>query len=289
MRIKKINQKGFGAVEIIIVIAVVGLLGVVGWRVFAGKQGEPNDKTGYTQPTPLAEDKKEQAETAQLIWQQGEGGWRAMQTPPKCPDQPIMKSPVDISKVTGILYPGQTRGGNYKPHGGFRLDGTANDKVTVTAPIDGFIVRGGRYMAEGEVQYTFDIMNNCGVMYRVGHFRALPANLQKLADTWPPAQEGDSRTQQVNPAIFVKKGEPLATSVGIVAAKNTFFDWGVYDYRQENEASKSASYQQAHLQEKELAWHAVCWFDWLPAADAAKVKSLPAGDPASGKKSDYCK
>jgi hypothetical protein len=200
-----------------------------------------------------------------------------------------MKMPADISKVTGILYPGQTRGGNYKPHGGFRFDGTANDKITVTAPVDGFIVRGGHYLAEDEIQYTFDVMNNCGVMYRLGHFRALPEKLQKLTASWPAAMENDSRTHQVMPAVYVKTGETLATSVGIVKASNSFFDWGVYDYRQQNAASKSTAYQSAHAQDKELSWHAVCWFDWLPSSDATKIKSLPAGDPTSGKNSDYCK
>jgi prepilin-type N-terminal cleavage/methylation domain-containing protein len=286
------NQKGFSVVEVLIVMVVLALLGGIGWKVLGGKKDQSKDSTsGYTQGTPSAAEsaQKQESTVQELIWQQAEGGWRSTQTPPACPAQPIMKMPADISKVTGILYPGQTRGGNYKPHGGFRFDGTANDKVTVKAPVDGFIVRGGRYLAEGEVQYTFDVMNNCGVMYRVGHFRVLPANLQRLADTWPAAVEGDSRTQQVNPAVFVKQGETLATAVGIIKAQNTFFDWGIYDYREQNQASKSVAYQQAHAQDKELSWHAVCWFNWLPASDSTKVKSLPPGDPTSGKTSDYCK
>lgn len=283
------SQKGFSVVEILIVIVALGLIGAIGWKVMSRSKDKTNNEVGSTQSPSTESSEQVSDDQQQLIWQQGENGWRSMETPPECPAQPIMKMPADISKVTGILYPGQTRGGNYKPHGGFRFDNTANDKVTVTAPIDGFIVRGGQYLADGEIQYTFDVMNNCGVMYRVGHFRALPDNLQKIADTWPAAVEGDSRTQQVNPAIFVKQGTVLATSVGIVESQNTFFDWGVYDYRQENAASQSSAYQTAHAQEKELAWHAVCWFDWLPSNDAAKVKSLPPGDPTSGKTSDYCK
>lgn len=194
---------------------------------------------------------------------------------------------VDVKKATAILYPGQTRGGNYKPHGGFRFDSAANNDVTVTAPIGAYLVRGGSYIAEGEIQYTFDAMNNCGVMYRVGHLRALPDNLQKIADTWPEAT-ANSATQSTNPAVFVKQGAVLGTKIGIIKDKNVFVDWGVYDYRQENEASKSASYQAAHAQEKELAWHAVCWFDWLSASEESAVRALPPGDPTSGKKSDYC-
>jgi hypothetical protein len=283
------KQKGFAHLEIIVIAAlVIVVVGFIVWRVLDANKPQAATNTNQQQ-TETPTETQTAAAPAELIWQQGEGGWRSMQTPPACPAQPMMKMPADISKATGILYPGQTRGGNYKPHGGFRFDGTANDKIQVTAPIDGFAVRGGNYLAEGEIQYTFDVMNNCGVMYRVGHFRALPDKLKKIADTWPAAQEGDSRTHQVNPPLYIKQGEVLATSVGIVNAHNTFFDWGVYDYRQANQASQSVAYQQAHAQDKELSWHAVCWFDWLPSSDSTRIKSLPAGDPTSGKNSDYCK
>lgn len=282
----KINdQNGFAHI-IILVIAVILLAGVgfVGWRAFTAPKPAAQDHSRHSESTtkPVAKVPTE------LTWQQIDGGWRSMGEAPACPDQPMMKPPVDMTKVTAMLYPGQTRGGNYKPHGGFRFDKSKNADIKVTAPIDGFIVRGGSYIAEETLQYTFDIMNNCGVMYRVGHFASLPDNLQKIADTWPPAT-ADSRTQSVNPAVYVKTGDTLGTSVGITKTNNAFFDWGVYDYRQDNEASKSAAYQQAHAMDKELSWHAVCWFDWLPSKDAAKVKSLPAGDPGSGKTSDYCK
>jgi hypothetical protein len=149
-------------------------------------------------------------------------------------------------------------------------------------------VRGGSYLAEGEVQYTFDVMNNCGVMYRVGHLRVIPANLLELTKDWPEPQEGASQTHQINPPVFIEQGDTLATVIGIIDQNNTFFDWGVYDYRQTNEASKSSSYQSAHAQDKELSWHAVCWFDWVPSEDEAIIRALPAGDPGSGKNSDYC-
>lgn len=124
-------------------------------------------------------------------------------------------------------------------------------------------------------------------MYRVGHLRELPANLQTIAEAFPAATTS-SAMQSIDPAVPVKLGEVLATKVGIISDGNTFFDWGVYDFRQENEASKAVSYQSAHS-EKELAWHAACWLkDWLPASDEAKLNSLPAGDPTSGKNSDYC-
>jgi len=200
----------------------------------------------------------------------------------------MLKMPVDISLVTSILYPGQSRGSNYKPHGSFRFDNSKNSDITVTAPMSGFIVRGGHYIAEGEIQYTFDVFNNCGVMFRVGHLRVIPDDLMKLTTSWTAAND-NSATNEINPRVFIEAGHKLATSVGIVDQNNAFFDWGVYDFRSENEASKSTSFQSAHAQDKELSWHAVCWFDWLPSSDEAKIRALPAGDPASAKNSDYCK
>jgi len=279
MSFKK-NESGFSVVEVLIVIVILGVLGFVGWKVMGNKKSD-GSKSQTTQSQ----------ETKKLIWQQTAAGWQSIETPPACSAQPMLKTPADLSKVTSVLYPGQTRG-SYKPHGGFRFDNASDNTVTVTAPMDGYIVKGARYLVEsaGEIQYTFDIMNNCGVMYRVGHLRELPANLRKIVDTFPEAS-ASSQLYGVDPAVFVTQGEVLATKVGITSEKNTFFDWGVYDYRQENEASKSAAYQAAHSSEKELAWHAVCWLQdgWLPSGDQAKLAALPAGDPASGKKSDYCK
>jgi prepilin-type N-terminal cleavage/methylation domain-containing protein len=280
----KQKQLGFSVIELLIVLAVVGVIGLIGFKVVSGNKKNDDSKPVESQTQESPSETKETG----LIWQQTENGWQATATAPDCPAQPMMKMPADVSKVTSVLYPGQTRGGNYKPHGGFRFDNSTDNKITVTAPIDGYLVRGGSYIAEGEVQYTFDAMNNCGVMYRIGHIRELPANLQKIADTWPKPTSS-SATQPISPTVVVKQGDVLATKVGILSENNTFFDWGVYDYRQDNEASKSQAYKTAHPM-GELTWYAVCWLDgWLPSSDQATLTKLPAGDPASGKSSDYCK
>lgn len=286
MKMKKIDQNGFSAVEGLIIVVAIAILAFVGWRVFAGKK---TDTTSTSNQKANVSQEVKSDSPDHLIWQQTENGWQATEKAPACPSQPMFKMPADIKKVTSLLYPGQTRGGNYKPHGGFRFDKISDNTVKVTAPMDGYIVKGSRYFAEGtsEVQYTFDVMNNCGVMYRVGHLRELPANLQKLVDAMPQPS-ASSMLQRVEPAVYIKQGDVMATKVGITQDKNTFFDWGVYDYRQTNEASKSTAYKSSHPQ-GELAWHAVCWFQgWLPAADQAKLRALPAGDPGSGKTSDYC-
>jgi hypothetical protein len=52
--------------------------------------------------------------------------------------------------VTSILYPGQSRGDDYKPHGGFRLDGPGETGViNIIAPMDAMIARASRYLAGG--------------------------------------------------------------------------------------------------------------------------------------------
>jgi len=274
------DQNGIGVIGVVVVVAALALVGVIGWKVAGSKKDSsaPDNKQSQTSTEPTS-----------FIWQQTADGWQASETAPACPAQPMLKSPADISKVTSVLYPGQTRG-QYKPHGGLRFDNVTDNKMTVTAPFDGYIVKASRNFAEGttEIQYDFDIMSNCGVMTRLGHLREVPANLQPIIDKLPEAT-ASSTIENVNPPVHVKQGDVLATKVGLTSEHNTFFDWGVYDYRQQNEASKSAAYQAAHPQ-KEHAWYAVCWLQgWLPASDAAALAKLPAGGGENGKASDYCK
>lgn len=273
----KKSQDGSNVLILIGIVALIGILAVL-VLVFISKDKKEN--TDHSQQTN---------DTQGLVWQQSEDGWRSTQTPPACGDQPMLSAPVDISKATSVLYPGQTRG-QYKPHGGLRFDNATDNNVTVTAPFDGYIVKATRNFAEGttEVQYGFDIMNNCGIMTRFGHLNKIPTNLQAIVNKLP-APSTDSRIENVNPAMKINKGDVLATGIGLVSEKNTFFDWGVYDYRQQNEASKSPEYQKAHPQ-KELAWYGVCWLkDWLPAKDTSVLASLPAGGGENGTSSDYCK
>ncbi len=222
-----------------------------------------------------------------VTWMQTADGWQTNGTPPACPE-PVLHTPTDLSVVTSILYPGQTRGGDYKPHGGFRFDTATSSNETVTAAMDGQVVEGSRYLVNGEMQYMFDIVASCGMMYRVGHLLALAPKFQAIAETFSPAVEGDSRTTNVYPPINVTAGEQIATAVGVTkGGLNVFFDFGVYNLQQKNAASQDATYAATH--DVQLAQRAVCWLDLLPSGDAAKVKALPAADPTSGKKSDYCK
>ena len=80
------------------------------------------------------------------------------------------------------------------------------------------------------------------------------------------------------------KGEEIATEVGFL--NNVFVDFGVYDYRKENEASKTSELVKSFGYE--IAKHAVCWFDWLTPNDEEIVKNLPPSGN-DGNSSEYCK
>lgn len=211
-----------------------------------------------------------------------------------CPDPFIFPLPIDINKATSILYPGQVRGGDFKAHGGFRFDNSLPSDILVTAPIDAKVIAGARYPANtGDLQYTFDFEHPCGIRYRLGHLLTLSPKFQELAEKFPLPKGLDSRTTQISPPIEVKKGEVIATAVGMTKngsgkdGTNAFLDWGVYDYRQKNEASKDPAWAASHA--SDTYQYAVCWFDWISAEDRAKVLALPSSDYQSGKTSDYCK
>lgn len=287
------NRKLFLFVALPLVIIAIGAI----WLASRGEKrnNQTADDSVLTQPAPA---QPSQTTGGTVRWENTtEGGWLAVEgTPPACPEPFTLKSPSDLSKATAILPPGQERrgtfegqGGNYKIHGGFRFDGLKPTDVTVSSPIDGYVYRGANYLIEGELQYTFDIIHPCGMLVRVGHLRELSEPFKKMAAAFPEAKEGDSRTERITDYPEVKAGDLIATASGFNKGPNVFFDLGVLDLRKKNEISKTAAYQAAHADNKELAWHAVCWYDMLPSADAAKVKALPAGDPDSGKTSDYCK
>lgn len=195
-----------------------------------------------------------------------------------CSEIKINQSPVDISLVTSILYPGQIRGNDYKAHGGFRFDESDNEDINIRSPVDGIIVRASRYIENNEVQYLFDIMGNCGVEHRFDHLRKLSPKLQQIADTLPPAKEDDSRTANVE-NVKVSAGELLATSVGL--SNNVFVDWGVYDLNNKNKASENSQWE-AEFGNHQTSY-AICWLELLPE----NIRDLP-GSGESGKTSDYC-
>jgi hypothetical protein len=202
---------------------------------------------------------------------------------PSCPT-PLLQTPVDLSIVTSILYPGQERGGNYKAHGGFGFDNATDNLVTVKIPLNGKVTRVVRYKELGEIQYLFEFDGNCGVSFRFDHLRKLTAKFEAIVNAFPIKE--DTRTDPVNPPVAVTVGEVIATEVGFL--NNVSVDFGVYDMRQKNEASKDPVWAKAHSQYPADSY-GICWLNSLPQADSSAVKLLPSRDAKNGKTSDYCK
>jgi len=217
--------------------------------------------------------------TGFIRWNNRDDSFVPTGTPPECPDPLVMQTPVDLTRVINILYPGQKRGGDFKAHGGFRFEGVAGLEVPVTIPMDAWLIEGARYIEGGHLQYMFGFQNSCGIMYRFDHLYTLTDKLQERADALPEPKEDDTRTYYFPKVIEFTAGEIIATAVG--AGDNVFVDWGVYDIRQKNGVTTDEP-------EDTLAEYGVCWFDLLNAEDEATVRSLPAGDSISGANSEYC-
>jgi hypothetical protein len=291
-----LNENGFAHIILfVMVILVIGAVGYGAYRVANKHRAAPSSSTASTPAAAVwPVDEK-------ITWEAtGQGGWITTPydiKPPACPNPLVLNVPTSaLSEATSIMYPGQTRvgtfegkGGNYKPHGGFRFDKSTDNKIPVVMPFNGSVFRGSRFLVDGEIQYDFDVVNACGIMVRLGHLRDLTPAFQAIADKFPAAIEGDSRTTKVTPNIPFKTGEVMATAVGFKTTKNVGFDFGVYDLRSDNEASKHAAYKAAHADTAELSSHALCWLDLLSPSDMKTVKALPAADQVSGKTSDYCK
>jgi len=247
------RQSGFSAVELVIILVILGVVGFASWKVLGNKDVAKPATTSSQQSGDSA-----------------------------CPAQPMMASPADVSLATSVLYPGQVRSGDYKAHGGLRFDNSQDNKVTVRAPMDAKLTIGSRYIEQGEVQTLLEFSNDCGVKYRFDHLLTLADKFQKAVDgSLPAAKPDDSRTSDFKPVVNVTKGEIVATAVGFAKTSNVGFDFGVYDMRKQNGIKKTNN---------DSASYGVCWLkDWLPAPDSAKLLALPGGDGQNGKNSDYCK
>lgn len=267
------NKSGFSVVELVIILVVVGVIGAVGYMVM-GKKGDNKSSSGSSTGG----------------WALTQSGWESTGTPPACSDPMSIPSPTDTSKVVSMLYPGQYRGGNYKPHGGFRFTDGTNDNITVTLPLDAKLYKGSRYTEQGETQYLLAFINPCGIMFKFDHLDTLTADFQKVVDdNFPPAKDNNSQTTNLSKDYSYKAGTVIATGVGFKKTKNSVFDFGVYDLRKKNAISANAEWAAAHKDDVEYAPYAVCWLDLLPSADSTRIKNLPAADSVSGAISDYCK
>lgn len=250
--------------------------------------------TGTNTPTPQTETSttsaavsNQDAEKGSIVsWNWNGNNWTASGTAPECPKPLLTVLPVDLNLVEGILYPGQSRGGDYKAHGGFRFATTTNS-ISVKIPLNSHVTSASRYIEGGEVQYFFNFTSSCGIAYRFDHLLTLTEKFQKIADALPEARVDDSRTTRIDPPVEVEQGEQIATEIGFANNKNVFVDFGVYDLRKTNLASKNPDFAARHSNFREFIFYGICWLDHYPSEVSTQLKALPAGG-LEGKVSDYC-
>lgn len=60
----KTNQKGFGAVEVLIVVVIVGLLGAVGWLVYDRQKNSAQENSNSSQPVQQEQSQKQEAQAS---------------------------------------------------------------------------------------------------------------------------------------------------------------------------------------------------------------------------------
>lgn len=259
---------------IILAIAAIIIVGVIIWVFF----GNPR----VAQRIGL--------DNRIVTWEFNGEKWQPQGSPPACEELLTIQSPVDVNKVNSVLLPGQVRGTDFKPHGGLATDMQPNNDMIVSTVRDGYLYRGARYISFGEVQYMFDFIDPCGVMFRLDHLGTLTSEFQKYANKMPEPQPEDSRTTTFNDHRIIPKGTVVATSIGIKKEVNSFFDFGLYDLRKQNAASKTELYKtdQLRIDDKEQSFYALCWFNNLPEPDKTKILSYPERDGSHTGKSDYC-
>lgn len=290
MNKKQFRDAGFAhVVLILVIIIVVGVIGLAGYMVTKGKKTNTGDTSNANTIDTRSSNNTNTNTNSGVMWSYVNDKWSASSTPPKCHSPLLDVSPVDVTQATSILYPGQTRG-IYKPHGGFRLDNNKTNVVDIKLSLDAKVIRASRYIQTGQVQYMLDFENECGVAMRYDHLRTLAPKFQAIVDKLPEPKVNDSTTTDIRDGTKYKAGEVIATQVGFIdPLQNTTFDYGVYDYRQPNNASKDPTYASAHKNSNASDYYAICWLNDLPAKDSAIVKQLPGGDGKAGKSSDYCK
>lgn len=267
-----------------ILISVLVLTAVAGISFFLFDSSKPS-VGNQAQQQQNTQEQKEAAGHVRWEYDMKSKRWQAFGTPPDCPEPLTFPSPVDVHLASSVLYPGQIRGGDYKPHGGFRFDALKNNAVDVYAPMDAYLVEAARHPSMGEVQYVLYFRDDCGIMYKLDHLRELTPKFTDILSTIPMGGENDSRSTQINPSVFTKKGEHIATKVGLESTKNIFFDFGVYDLRKTNGVNYAS---RDYYNVEQYGGHALCWLENLEEPEKSVVKRLPGADGHSGTKSDYC-
>ncbi|HSE29725.1 MAG TPA: hypothetical protein VLA77_04035 [Candidatus Saccharimonadales bacterium] len=181
------EQRGFALIEILIIVVIFVLIGAGAWWILSKNNVLSPDSKGYVE------------------WSFGGENWQASGNPPACEEPLTLNSPVDPNKVDSVLLPGQVRGGDFKPHGGLAVGNATDNQLDVHTVRDGYLYRASRYIQDGEVQYLFDFIDSCGVMFRFDHLATLTPQFVTYANQLPEPQVDDSRTFNVNERLLLKK------------------------------------------------------------------------------------
>ena len=208
------------------------------------------------------------------IWRFNGNTWSPNGPPPSCAEPFEFQTPVDMSKVTAALWPGQSRGG-YKGHGGFWFDSSDADSMIVRAPVGGHLVQAARYLEGTEEQVLLFFSVPCGFFYRFDHVSGLSPKIEDALKVITGPATNDSRTTFMSPPLWVEQGEIVGTSVGIPPS-NIF----------PNNVIPNPAWADSFANDKEFGHYGVCFFDYLPSEDGDLMRSLPTGK--EGKTSDYC-
>lgn len=217
--------------------------------------------------------------------------WMAHGDPPDCFEPFVLSSPVDLGQVSGVLYPGQLRGNDYKPHGGFRFDNKSENSVTVRAVMDGYLLKASKYNDRYDTQIQIFYVHPCGIMVMHDHLLTLSSRLEEALESISVGENGDSRTTNIDERVYIEKGEVLATEVGYPYFPgghndmNVFVDFGLYDLRAKNDVVYDDAFRQNNPNVGEYGAYGLCFIDYLENADL--VRRLPVGG-SEGKMSDYC-
>lgn len=280
----KLNHNGFSAVYLLLWLGIFICIGYVGYLVYSNTNNGGKSNRGDSSHTSNSESAEIEKGSNAILWSYDGDEWSASGDPPICPDPMPFGLPSDIGSATGALWPGQERGGDYKAHGGVRYD-DSDGKIDVRAPMEGILYRAAHYVQaeSNEPQYMIDVINNCGISYRMDHLRKLSPRIAGILESLGGPKES-SATSNVDPT-FVEKGDLLATEIGFSDIENFFYDLGVYDLRQKNESSQNEAW--ASNYNPEYIHYGICWFDLLPEEASQTLQDLPAGK--EGKDSDYCK
>lgn len=222
-----------------------------------------------------------------INWSFNGSTWISNGKVPACKDPLEITTPIDMSLVSAILYPGQVRGGDYKSHGGFAFDNQLNNSVIVKLPDEAVLWKVSHYIELGEVQYMLDFMTDCGIAYRFDHLFTVSNKIKEVIEQLPAPAES-SETHFVNPVVRFSKGEVIATEIGHKNPSNPSFDFGVYDLRAQNNISlNNPEWASIYKAKAEYAYYGICWLDYLASTDKVIARQLPARG-LEGKTSDYC-